>query len=436
MSAPAIRCEGLSKRFSLGTRPTYGRLSETLTDLGRRAAGRLTGRENTAVPADRDLWALRDVSFDVQPGEVVGIIGRNGAGKSTLLKLLTRITPPTSGRATVRGRVGSLLEVGTGFHPELTGRENVYLNGAILGMSRREIARKFDEIVAFAEMERFLDTPVKRYSSGMTVRLAFAVAAHLEPEVLIIDEVLSVGDVEFQKKCLGKVGDASRHGRTVLIVSHNLPSISNLCSRAVMLEGGRIVRQGETGEIVAAYLARSRSAGGVVVYERPEVAPGGEAARLHSVRILQEGVEGPTADVDIAKEIVVEITYWILREAVSCFAAIWLRDCSGIDVLASAAAPGFTRTRDDWFGRSQPPGLYVSRCRLPPQFLNEGIFRVTPIVNRQPWENEVLVEDLVEFRGYDTGSMRELFTGTWLGVVRPQLDWRTERISEDQQTAK
>lgn len=256
MSVYAIRCEGLSKRYRIGARASYKTLRETLTDAMHAPARRLRavfngrGGAPSASADGNTFWALKDVSFEVRHGEVVGIIGRNGAGKSTLLKILSRITRPTSGRALVNGRVGSLLEIGTGFHPELTGRENVYLNGAILGMKKREIERKFDEIVAFAETEKFLDTPVKRYSSGMYVRLAFSVAAHLEPEVLIVDEVLSVGDMAFQKKCMGKINEAVEGGRTVLFVSHNLASVRSLCARAVVLEHGEIKFEGDTAEAI------------------------------------------------------------------------------------------------------------------------------------------------------------------------------------------
>ncbi|HDZ22368.1 hypothetical protein LCGC14_0204170 [marine sediment metagenome] len=247
MSQPMIRVEGLGKRYRIGhKRPTADGLRHVIADAVTRPFRRRIELE--------DLWALRDVTFDVAEGEVLGVIGRNGAGKSTLLKVLSRITPPTEGVARLRGRVGSLLEVGTGFHPELTGRENVYLNGAILGMRRREIAVRFDEIVAFAEIEKFLDMPVKRYSSGMYVRLAFAIAAHLQPEILLVDEVLAVGDVRFQKKCLGKMGEVARGGRTVLFVSHNMSAVRLLCDRAVWLEGGRAAHLGEAGATVDAYL--------------------------------------------------------------------------------------------------------------------------------------------------------------------------------------
>jgi lipopolysaccharide transport system ATP-binding protein len=239
--------------FRLGERERYQSLRENLV----RAAKRALGREKRAKDEERTFWALRDLSFEIGQGQIVGIVGRNGAGKSTLLKILSRITTPTEGTATINGRVGALLEVGVGFHPELTGRENVFLNGAILGMRRAEIQRKFDDIVAFSEVERFLDTPVKRYSSGMYVRLAFSVAAHLEPEILVIDEVLAVGDTAFQKKCLGKMGSVARDGRTVLFVSHNLVAVTSLCQRGIMLEGGRIVEDGPSNDVVNSYIRRT-----------------------------------------------------------------------------------------------------------------------------------------------------------------------------------
>jgi lipopolysaccharide transport system ATP-binding protein len=276
---PVIQIDNISKMYRLGRgqRARYRTLREAVTAAAaapwrrlRRFSGRLPGNDPTTI------WALQDVSFEVQQGEVVGLVGRNGAGKSTLLKILSRITEPTSGDAFLRGRVASHLEVGTGFHPELTGRENVYLNGAILGMTRAEVARKFDEIVAFAEVERFLDTPVKHYSSGMYVRLAFAVAAHLEPEILIIDEVLAVGDIEFQAKCFGKMGSVARSGRTVLFVSHNLHAVENLCSRAVLLSRGRVEAVGPTAEVLAAYI-RSVGQGGngrpLAAYRTPGMTP-------------------------------------------------------------------------------------------------------------------------------------------------------------------
>jgi ABC-type polysaccharide/polyol phosphate transport system ATPase subunit len=258
MSDPIIRIENLGKKYQLKHAqpgPRYRALRDVLGDGLRSGFGLFHRGPSSAVPSTEEFWALKDVSLDIQRGDVVGIIGRNGAGKSTLLKILSRITEPTTGRVTLNGRVASLLEVGTGFHPELTGRENIFLNGAILGMSRAEIRRKFDEIVAFAEVEKFLDTPVKRYSSGMYVRLAFAVAAHLEPEILIVDEVLAVGDAEFQKKCLGKMGEVARGGRTVLFVSHNMAAVSALCARGVVLRGGAVLKDASAGNAIAAYFA-------------------------------------------------------------------------------------------------------------------------------------------------------------------------------------
>ncbi|HSE20836.1 MAG TPA: ABC transporter ATP-binding protein [Pyrinomonadaceae bacterium] len=249
MSNIAISCEGLSKRYRLGQQERY----KTLRDVVSSAVSRPFRRATSDI-SQQSIWALEDVSFEVSRGEIVGIIGRNGAGKSTLLKVLSRITKPTRGRAHINGRIGSLLEVGTGFHPELTGRENIYLNGAILGMRKAEIARKFDEIVAFAEVEKFVDTPVKRYSSGMYVRLAFAVAAHMETEILLVDEVLAVGDVQFQKKCLGKIGSVARNGITVLFVSHSMAAVQSLCSKGMLIDGGKLIVAGECREVIEAYV--------------------------------------------------------------------------------------------------------------------------------------------------------------------------------------
>ena len=262
MSHPVITVENISKQYMIGRQERnttlVASLLRSLSAPMRRTAGLLRGNLTSAADLDEEFWALRDIGFDVHQGEVVGIVGRNGAGKSTLLKLLSRIAYPTTGRITVEGRVGSLLEVGTGFHPELTGRENVFFNGALLGMGRQEITRKFDEIVAFAGVERFIYTPIKHYSSGMQVRLAFAVAAHLEPEILIIDEVLTVGDAEFQRKCLAKMNEVAHEGRTVLFVSHNMSAVQTLCTRGILLEHGRMIESGDTSTIVNSYMSRNR----------------------------------------------------------------------------------------------------------------------------------------------------------------------------------
>jgi len=289
---PAIRIESLGKSYRINhadERNTYRTLSEDLVEMAK--APLRSWRRHGTNGRTEEFWALKNVDFEVQPGEVVGVIGRNGAGKSTLLKILSRITEPTEGKVRLRGRVGSLLEVGTGFHPELTGRENVYLNGSILGMSHKEIDRRFDEIVAFSEVERFLDTPVKRYSSGMYVRLAFAVAAHLEPEILIVDEVLAVGDAEFQKKCLGRMGNVAKEGRTVLFVSHNMTAITSLCNRAVLLDAGRVSSPtGSVSELVNQYLGHVTSTSETSLHKRTDRSGDG-TARITAIEINTEGRE-------------------------------------------------------------------------------------------------------------------------------------------------
>src|SRR5579872_3244254 len=266
---PAVRAENLSKRYRLSSKgdgADYRTFRETLVDWAKAPFRRLRSRRQPAG----DFWALRDVNFEVKPGAVVGVIGRNGAGKSTLLKILSRITSPTAGQVELRGRVGSLLEVGTGFHPELTGRENIFLNGVILGMSRQEVARRFDDIVAFAELEQFIDTPVKRYSSGMYVRLAFSVAAHINPEILLVDEVLAVGDMAFQKKCLGQMDAVARGGRTILFVSHQLEALSGLCPTSLLLENGRLTAHDDTKTIIDRYLAGQQKLMGMRLADRPD----------------------------------------------------------------------------------------------------------------------------------------------------------------------
>jgi len=303
----AVRVRELSKEYRIGHRiERYKTLRESLASLVS-APARLLRRRRRSDEGDDLLWALRDVNFEVRQGEVVGIVGRNGAGKSTLLKILARITDPTHGTAEIHGRVGSLLEVGTGFHPELTGRENIYLNGAILGMRRAEIGRKFDEIVAFSEVEKFIDTPVKRYSSGMYLRLAFAVAAHLEPEILLVDEVLAVGDADFQKKCLGKMGDVAEEGRTVLFVSHNMPAVQALCARAILLRAGTVAVDGSTGEVLREYLGHLLATAAHAFEDNPD-RRGDGSVRLTAARVLDE--EGrPCERVVAGKPITLEFSY-------------------------------------------------------------------------------------------------------------------------------
>lgn len=414
-----IKADGLAKRYRLGEhQAAYGTLRESLARAGRRMTGREHRRET------QEVWALRDVSFEVQQGEVLGIIGRNGAGKSTLLKILTRITFPTSGRVEVRGRVGSLLEVGTGFHPELTGRENVYLNGAILGMRRREIDQRYDAIVEFSGVERFIDTPVKRYSSGMYVRLAFAVAAHLEPEILLVDEVLAVGDAEFQRRCLGRMEELGSSGRTVIFVSHQLPAVAQLCDRAIQIDSGQVVGEGPAAEVIATYLHQTHSAGTELTWPE-ESAPGDDLARIRAIRLVpHEGM--PPGVVDVRRPVGIEMTFKVLREGKPVFPKIKVLDKEG------AIAFNAMDTHERWT-RPSPPGDYVSTAWVPGNLLNEGSVIVETAVcsiDFPKLEHHAAVYEAISFEVLDPGegdSARGAFAGQWRGVVRPLLEWTTEQ---------
>lgn len=434
---PIIKVENLSKSYLVGHNRAqserYTALRDVIArnarDLARKTRDMIAGRPIIQGDEVEEFWALKDVSFEIMQGERVGIIGRNGAGKSTLLKLLSRITEPTQGRIQLTGRVASLLEVGTGFHPELSGRENIYLNGAILGMTRREIQAKFAEIVEFAEIENFLDTPVKRYSSGMYVRLAFAVAAHLEPEILVVDEVLAVGDAAFQKKCLGKMEDVAKGGRTVLFVSHNMTAINQLCSRAILLDAGCIRQVGDTPAIVSAYLDSGSERSGEIVWETPSRAPGNDKVRLRSVRIVSEG--NTTGDVHIDKETQIAVQFWNLEEnARNLCVNIYLLDDTGTVVLSTANTPAANATPEDWYTQTHTRGLYRAICTIPANFLNERCYYISVyIVTLGPLSIEVRAEQLMTFNVYDSGAMREAGGGShWAGLVRVRLPWKTAML--------
>jgi lipopolysaccharide transport system ATP-binding protein len=424
---PIIKVEGLGKRYRIGAQQSpYGSLRETLTSVVR-APLRLWRRN--ADGARPTFWAVKDVSFDVQPGEVVGVIGRNGAGKSTLLKLLSRITEPTTGRIELYGRVGSLLEVGTGFHPELSGRENIYLNGAILGMARTEIARKFDEIVAFAEMEKFVDTPVKHYSSGMYLRLAFAVAAHLEPEILIVDEVLAVGDVRFQRKCLDKMQDVSQQGRTVLFVSHNMPAVARLCKRAILLNDGQVLQDDAAPRVISAYLGFGLEATGAREWPNLERAPGDDVVKLRAVRLRTE--DGQVTDVvDVRNAVIIEIEYDVLQPGKRLSPGIICHNEEGICVFSSAGISAqFIDNQDPHF-----VGRCLSTCRVPGNLLAEGALTVSVSINTVLDGNvsHAVERDAIRFQVVDSleddNSARGLYGGPVMGVIRPLLTWTNQPI--------
>lgn len=428
MKHVAIEVEDIGKKYHIGgLQAKYQTFRETLTSAVkapvRRARDLLRGQSTGAADLHEEIWALKDVSFTVKHGEVVGLIGRNGAGKSTLLKVLSRITEPTEGIARIHGRVGSLLEVGTGFHPELTGRENVYLNGAILGMKRFEIDRAFDEIVAFAEVEKFIDTPVKHYSSGMRVRLAFAVAAHLDPEILLVDEVLSVGDARFQRKCLNKMEDVSHGGRTVIFVSHNMASVTRLCPRAILLEQGQVVADGLSHKVVASYMQSGLGTTAAREWTDPRTAPGGSIARLRGVSV--RGTSGEPADaIDIRFPFTVEMAYDVLEPGYKLLPHFHFVNEEGIKLfIANDLDP-------EWRGKERPSGRYISKAEVPGNLLAEGmVFVQVSMMTLEPIIQQFLEPDAVAFHVVDSlegDSARGDYAGTMPGLVRPLLEWNTQ----------
>ena len=410
-SSFAIEVENLTKRYRLGHYDTN--LRETIAGGFGRITRALAGKPPRATSGE--FWALDGVSFSIPPGEVVGVIGHNGAGKSTLLKILSRITEPTAGRARFRGRIASLLEVGAGFDGELTGRDNVFLEGAILGMSRAEIARRFDDIVAFSGVGAFIDTPVKRYSSGMYMRLAFAVAAHLESNILLVDEVLAVGDFEFQQKCLARMGELAGDGRTVLFVSHNVAAVQSLCKRCILLDNGRVIADGPTRQVIAAYLgggdatapSRSWSAGD---------GPANDLVRLRGLRL--EPAEGPAAaPLDITRPLRVVIDYERLARPGRPIVSLLLHDAAGVLVFdTSNHEPAPAR-----------PGLYRETCLIPGDLLNAGRYSLSVHLHSDE-EASCELPDLIHFDLLDSARDRRGWYGEWEGVLRPRFRWTNERL--------
>lgn len=422
-SDTVISVESLSKSYLVGhegPQERYHSLRDSLVRQGksflRKTVDMAKGNQIIEGDTVEEFWALKDLSFEVKRGEVLGIIGRNGAGKSTLLKILSRITEPTSGRVTLRGRVASLLEVGTGFHPELTGRENIFLNGAILGMGREEIRKKFDEIVAFAEVEKFLDTPVKRYSSGMYVRLAFAVAAHLEPEILIVDEVLAVGDTGFQKKCIGKMSEVAKGGRTVLFVSHNMEAVSRLCSTALLMDRGSIVTRGGVITTVGMLLEASTSL--VVANSNNDQA--NNPFRLCRVGIRNlEGKE--TSQFLWQESFIVEIEYEVVGEAANC--AVWtaIRDTFDREIICTSDVDTSTELR-----RDRPKGRFLTAVQFPGALLNAGYYTVVVGIQKiEPLESYYRTQDITFTIVHQSGEAMEDFEARG-GVIKPLLNWDSQ----------
>lgn len=416
MSNTVIRVENLGKKYIIGhqKQERYTALRDAITDRVKSFASVFNPKEHKDDPTHEEFWALKDVSFEIKQGDRVGIIGRNGAGKSTLLKILSRITEPTTGSIKIKGRVASLLEVGTGFHPELTGRENIYLNGAILGMDRFEIKKKFDEIVAFAEVEKFLDTPVKRYSSGMYVRLAFAVAAHLEPEILIVDEVLAVGDAQFQKKCLGKMEDVGKEGRTVIFVSHNMGTINQLCNQAYLLHKGEISQHGEVKAVIDKYLHDQLSQNSHIVlpYNNKK---GGQYVEIKTLNSELVPVSEFTCDESIRLEFVYEI-----RSKLSgLFFAFTIENSEGTKVLFSESREGKLNIERFVVGRNH---FYVD---IPPRILAPDSYFITVTSNSNS-ERIDIHERVLTFNLSETEFQRNKRPG----VLALKLDWQVQRTKD------
>ena len=410
-----IEVENLSKRYALNAKPKANTLRDLLTNLVR--------PKNQQTDEEKFMWALRDVNFTVEDGETVALVGNNGAGKSTLLKILSRIIKPTKGEAVLHGRTGSLLEVGTGFHRELTGRENIYLNGAVLGMKRAEIEKNFDEIVAFSELEKFLETPIKFYSTGMYMRLAFAVAAHLEPEILMVDEVLAVGDLAFQRKCLSKMRDISERGRTIVFVSHNMQAVTRLCSRAIWIEKGFVKEDNSAKDVVSNYLNSQTETSSEKIWENSDDAPGNDVAKLRGVKVFNPADDKSSA-FDIRHPVFVKITYEILQNGQILMPSFQLHNEENVCIFTS------NDLDENWRGKIRPKGFYTSCAEIPANFLAEGNFYVSvSLATYEPLKIHFNERDAVAFLITDSlegDSARGDFGGQISGAVRPILNWETE----------
>ncbi|MCL4268036.1 MAG: ABC transporter ATP-binding protein [Anaerolineales bacterium] len=426
----AISVKNIGKQYKIGAAETkfrYNMLRDVIVDTVSapvRLAKALIGKSDRRMNQNY-VWALKDVSFDLEEGKVLGIVGRNGAGKSTLLKILSRVTEPTTGSVTVRGRVGSLLEVGTGFHPELTGRENIYMNGAILGMKRSEIDSKFDEIVDFSEVNQFIDTPVKRYSSGMYLRLAFAVAAHLEPEILVVDEVLAVGDAEFQKKCLGKMGDVAQQGRTVLFVSHNMSAILRLTQEAIVLNKGQLIMRGPTQEAVDYYLSSGQSQVGERVWDADEISTTSAPFTPISLKVKERS--GKVVDtVRSTEPVMVEFEYKLSSPVTGLRVGLYVSTMRGEYVFTS-----FDTDTPELYEKfdTRNAGHYISRAELPADIFNEGRYTVGVNASSFGVKRYFMDENALAFNVDISGAPGTQWGEPRVGPVRPRLNWKIEKIA-------
>ena len=421
MSDIALRVENLGKQYKIGMAVTrYNTLREAVSEKFNASIQRL--RNNGEQP--NMIWALRNISFEVHKGQVLGVIGRNGAGKSTLLKILSRVTDPTEGQAEITGRVGALLEVGTGFHPELTGRENIFLNGAILGMKNHEIQRRFDEIVEFSEVGQFIDTPVKRYSSGMYLRLAFAVAAHLEPEILVVDEVLAVGDAEFQRKCMGKMSDVAQGGRTVLFVSHNMSSILRLTEETLVIEKGKLVMRAPTTQAVDYYLSRGFSQEGQHTWLADEI-PADAAPFCPRVIRVRSGQGKVSDSVRSVEPITIEVEYTLESAITGLRVGVYLMSSRGEYIFTS-----FDTDEPGLYDRFsiRKAGHYTSRCTIPPDYLNEGRFVIGVNASSFRVRRYFQDEQALSFTVDPAGAPGMQWPEPRLGPSRPRLNWKIEVV--------
>ncbi len=409
-----ITVENISKQYIIDHQKGKG--ANTLRDvIAENFRAMFGGKKNQNAITHEEFWALRDVNFSIEQGDRVGIIGHNGAGKSTLLKILSKIIEPTTGTVRIKGRVASLLEVGTGFHPELTGRENIYLNGSLLGMSRSEIRKQFDEIVAFAGVEKFLDTPVKRYSSGMYVRLGFAISAHLDPEIMIVDEVLAVGDAEFQKKSLGKMRDNSASGRTVIFVSHNLTAVQALCNKTLYFEKGHLIEQGETNQVIASYLSKVSKTRLLREWNTPEEAPGNDYVRVRKIELLPEYVDELT-HIDVRTPMKIRFEFWNQMDHANLNLSMHLNSMTGECIFNIGTKPQL-------YGQ----GLIVGECTIPGYFLNDGTYTISMMIVKDTATPLYVMEEGITF---DVEDYREgiAWYGKWPGYVRPQFPFHTKML--------